>query len=103
MAPVTSEIGFLEADADVAAERFASWRSSLSRFRREKYEQRRVEGELAALLCAHAPLTSVMPHRFLFVPTRSSWTAYFDNGHTPGPMLLRLSPSSRRSWGASRR
>jgi hypothetical protein len=81
MAPVTSEIGFLEADAGTAAGHFAAWQSSLSRFGRVKFEHRRVEGDLRSILCALHPLTSIQRQRFLFVPTDSEWTAYFDNGH----------------------
>jgi hypothetical protein len=81
MAPVTQEIGFLETDAARAAERFAAWHSSLSRLRIVRFKQRRVEGDFKTLLCALHPLTSILRRRFLFVPTESRWTAYFDNGH----------------------
>jgi hypothetical protein len=33
------------------------------------------------MLMALPPLTSVEARRFLFVPTKSKWTAFFDNGH----------------------
>jgi len=81
LGPVTREIGFLETGAAEAADRFAAWQSSLSKLRLVRYRSRRIHGDFRALLCALAPLTSVQRERFLFVPTRNPWCAYFDNGH----------------------
>jgi hypothetical protein len=81
LGPVTWEIGFLETEAARAAEQFAAWQSSLSKLGLVKYMTRPIQGALRSLLCELAPLTSVQRERFLFAPTRSRWTAYFDNGH----------------------
>lgn len=77
--PVTREIGFLAAPIETAVAQFVGWQSKLRGSGR--YATRRVNGELRALLCQLAPLTSVQRQRFLFLPTKGEWTAYFDNGH----------------------
>jgi hypothetical protein len=92
---VTSEIGFLEAEAADAADQFAAWQSSLSRLRLVKYRSRRVEGDFRSLLCTLHPLTSVQRERFLFVPTDSRWTAYFDNGHMGADATTTISVLAR--------
>jgi len=77
--PVTREIGFLAAPLEAAVAQFVEWQSGLRGS--GGYTTRRVSGELRSLLCALEPLTSVQRERFLFVPTRSRWVAYLDNGH----------------------
>ncbi len=79
-APVTWEIGFLETTAENAAHAFLEWESPVQAERGVRVERRQVEGCLSELLCALAPLTSVERRRFLFLPTKSGWTAFFDNG-----------------------
>src|SRR4051794_21276704 len=79
LAPVTWEIGFVEADAAEAVERFAAWWKAPVWFLRRSVRVRRVEGDLRTLLCALDPLVDIETSRFLFVPTRSGWTAFFDN------------------------
>jgi hypothetical protein len=78
-APVTSEMGFLETDAEHAARAFATWQGGLLAPRGIAVEVRPVSGSLEQALCALLPLTSPETQRHLFLPTRSAWTAYLEN------------------------
>ena len=79
-APVTSELGFLETGAEQAARAFAAWQGGLLAPRGIAVEVHPVSGTLEQALSALLPLTSPEPRRHLFLPTRSPWTAYVDNG-----------------------
>jgi hypothetical protein len=79
-APVTSELGFLETDAAHAARSFAAWQEGLMAPRGIAVGLRPVSGTLDQVLSALLPLTSPESRRDLFIPTRSSWTAYIENG-----------------------
>jgi hypothetical protein len=79
-APMTSEMGFLEARAEYAARAFASWQAGLQAPRGISVQVRPVSGSLEQALSALLPLTDAERQRYLFMPTRSSWTAYLDNG-----------------------
>ena len=81
-APVTSEMGFLETDAEHAARAFATWQRGLLTPRGFTVEVRPVSGSLEQALSALLPLTSPETQRHLFIPTRSAWTAYVENGWT---------------------
>ena len=79
-APITSEMGFLETDAEHAARAFAAWQAGLLAPRGIAVEVRPVSGSLEQALSALLPLTSPESRRDLFIPTRSPWTAYVENG-----------------------
>jgi hypothetical protein len=79
-APVTSELGFLEARAEYAARAFASWQGGLQASRGIAVQARPISGSLEQVLSALLPLTDAERQRHLFLPTRGSWTAYLDNG-----------------------
>ena len=78
-APVTSEMGFLETDAEHATRAFAEWEGGLHADRGIAVEARPVSGPLEHALSALLPLTDTERQRYLFMPTRSAWTAYVDN------------------------
>lgn len=78
-APVTSELGFLETDAEHAARAFAAWQGGLLVPRGIAVEARPVSGSLEQSLSALLPLTTPEVRRHLFIPTRSPWTAYVEN------------------------
>ena len=89
-APVTSEMGFLELDAERAARAFAAWQGGLPTADGIAVETRPVKGSLEQVLSTLLPLTDSERQRYLFIPTRSPWTAYVDNSHrgtyVSGPM-----------------
>jgi hypothetical protein len=78
-APVTSEMGFLETDAEHAARAFGEWQAGLEASRGIAVQVQPVSGILEQALRALLPLTSPERRRYLFMPTRSAWTGYVDN------------------------
>lgn len=79
-APVTSEMGFLETRAEHAARTFAAWHTELSTPRGITVNVRPVFGTLEQTLSALLPVTGPEVQRQLFLPTRSPWAAYVENG-----------------------
>jgi hypothetical protein len=80
-APVTSEMGFLEARAEYAAGSHAAWQRGLLAPHGVSVEVRPVTGSLEQVLSSLLPLTDSETQRHLFIPTRSTWTAYVANGY----------------------
>lgn len=79
--PLTSEVGFLQCDAKTATEAFFNWQKRIQSPRGVEVEVKAVSCEsLGHLLPKLLPLTSVERRRMVFVSTRGSWCAYFDNG-----------------------
>jgi hypothetical protein len=79
-APVSSDMGFLEWEAERAARAFAAWQAELAAPRGVTVEARPVVGTLQQVFSALLPLSHGEKRRYLFIPTRSAWTAYVDNG-----------------------
>lgn len=77
-APITRQIGFLQADHQAIASAFLGWMAEGIR-KDEVHHQRPVEGSIRDVLSSLLPLSDHR-RRFVMVPTASSWTAYFDNG-----------------------
>ncbi len=78
--PSLREMGFLETDAEHAARAFAAWQAGLQAPRGIAVEVRPVSGSLEQALSSLLPMTSPETRRYLFIPTRSPWTAYVENG-----------------------
>jgi hypothetical protein len=79
-APVTEEMGFLELGAEQAAQEFATWQRGLVASDGFTLEVRPVTGTLEQALSSLLPLTSgERQRRYLFIPTRSAWTAYVNS------------------------
>jgi hypothetical protein len=104
-APVTSELGFLEARAEYAARAFASWHAGLQASRGIAIQVRPVSGTLEQVLPALLPLTDAERQRHLFLPTRGCWTAYLDTGWrgTDAGSPMPGSPSLSSSWSSTSR
>jgi hypothetical protein len=79
-APITKEMGFLETETEHAARALTAWRAGLQASRGIAVEARPVSGHLEQALSALLPITSPETRRELFIPTRSPWTAYVENG-----------------------
>ena len=96
LAPMTSTLGFLEADHILAAQTFCDWLEPImQKARGASFMQRLVSGKLEEILALLLPLTSVERRRYLFVPTASSWTAFFDNGHHGTDVFSKVSRLSK--------
>jgi hypothetical protein len=79
-APVTSTMGFLELGAEQAAQAFATWQRGLPTSRGFTLEVLPVTSTLEQALSSLLPLTSgERQRRYLFIPTRSAWTAYVNS------------------------
>jgi hypothetical protein len=91
-APITSEVGFFEADLERTVEEFLGWYTSLANGWGETLTRREVAGDLPSTLDTLPPLTGGDIRRFLFVPTASRWTALFNNLRTgtdvTGPLAV---------------
>jgi hypothetical protein len=89
-APVTSTMGFLELGAEQAAQAFATWQRGLPSSEGFTVEVLPVSGTLEPVLSRLLPLSGGENLRYLFIPTRSAWTAFVDNQWTgtdaAGPM-----------------
>lgn len=81
LAPITHEIGFLECKRDVAVGSYLKWMRSIYEKRGRPMVPKEVQGTLDEVLRLLLPLTSVDRLRFVFIPTASPWTGFFDNGH----------------------
>lgn len=79
-APITSEIGFLECPALTAADAFQEWQRPIQSARGVRLNRHELVGDFPTKLESLLPLTSHEARRFLFLPTKGGWTAYFDNG-----------------------
>ena len=95
-APVTEEMGFLEMDAEQAAHAFATWHGGLALYRGCTIEVLPVTGRLEPVLSRLLPLTGGQTQRDLFIPTRSAWTAYVENGWTGTDASSAMSVMARR-------
>ena len=95
-APVTSEMGFLELGAEQAAQAFATWERGVLTPRGISVEVLPVSGSLEQVLCRLLPLNGVEIERNLFIPTRSAWTAYVENGWTGTDAASTMSAMARR-------
>jgi hypothetical protein len=89
LAPITSTLGFLECDTETAASAFCRWRERILRPYGQTIEARDVSSETLEGTLRHLLPLANMHLKFLFVPTRSRWTAYFDNGwHGSDPVSI---------------
>ena len=81
LAPITYEAGFIECDCARVVEEYLRWMEPIQRNRGVRLVSAKVNESLENTLRRLLPLTSVEARRFLFLPTASPWTTYFDNGH----------------------
>ena len=81
LAPITSDIGFIEAPAADAVAAFLDKEGPIHGPYGRTFTRTAIAGTLEEVLQKLLPLTSVHRLRHLFIPTASRWTAYIDNGH----------------------
>jgi hypothetical protein len=80
LAPITVNFGFVEADLGTLCAWYEKREREILAHRSNTVVTRNVAGLLADKLLSLLPLTSIEHRRILLVPTRSPWTAFFDNG-----------------------
>jgi hypothetical protein len=79
LAPITSEIGFLECEIREVTTAYIDWMFPVQQQRSVTLVQTILAGDLESVLHNLLPLTSHEARRVVFVPTVNGWTAYFDN------------------------
>ena len=80
-APITDTIGFLRCDLETAVKAFLDWQGDIQSKRGVSLVDTRLSGSFMSDMNHLLPLTSVERRRYLFIPTKSNWTAFLDNGH----------------------
>ncbi|MFL5343607.1 MAG: hypothetical protein ACJ8AT_02380 [Hyalangium sp.] len=96
-APVSSTMGFLELEAEQAAQAFATWQRGLVASDGFTVEVLPVSGTLEQVLSRLLPLTSgERQRRYVFIPTRSAWTAYVNSVWTGTDAASPMSYMARR-------
>ena len=96
LAPITSQIGFLEAPLELAAQAFQAWQQHIFDPLGISIARDSVTGGLEEVLLSLLPLTSVRPRRYLLVPTRSPWIAFLDSGYRGTDAASQVSYLARR-------
>jgi hypothetical protein len=83
LAPITTSMGFIEAETDYVVDGFIEWREEIITKAGWKriVEKRSINGNLDAVLRSLLPLRMGDITKFLFIPTTSKWTAYISNGY----------------------
>lgn len=79
LAPLTSAMGFFEADHYIAVESFVKWCQEIDEPHGVSIVRRAVTGNLEDVLRTLLPFSREGQNRFLFIPTTSHWTAYVAN------------------------
>lgn len=80
LAPTTSTIGFFETDVEPLTRAFIEWQASALQSQGITLSKREISGSLRDVLSQLLPLAGPRRTRYLFLPTASKWTAFFDNG-----------------------
>ncbi len=94
--PICDTVGFLKCDARVAAQAFVDWQSPIQRTRGVSVSAAPIADRFPDAVLRLLPLTNIEARRFLFIPTRSEWTAFFDNGHQGTDVFAQLSYLSEK-------
>lgn len=77
---VTTSFGLIKANSEQAACAFREWQNQILANYGFSLQHSEINGDLDSILKKLFPLTSPILTRYLFVPTLSEWTMYFDNG-----------------------
>jgi hypothetical protein len=82
LAPITTSMGFFETECADVVQHFLGWQEEIKKTGRfiKRITSRPVTGTLEQVLQALLPLKTNTATRYLFIPARNGWTAYFDNG-----------------------
>jgi len=84
LSPITSSYGFIEKETNELVDCYLDWQKEINEqiplSKRTEYKASLLGGSLEQVLLKLLPLGVQGEYRFLFIPTRSKWTAYFANG-----------------------
>lgn len=78
LAPLTSHLCFIEADFESVVDEYLRWMSPI--LRRSHLRRKVLNENFRDTLLRLLPITVPVDVRNLFIPTKSKWTAFFDNG-----------------------
>lgn len=79
---LTTSFGFVNASAKDASAAYLHWMNEVVlKQSTDHCEPSEIAGTIEDALMSLFPLESNVPSRSLLVPTKSDWTAYFDNGY----------------------
>ncbi len=83
LAPITTSMGFIENDFDTVVEKYYQWhQGNIHRFDpKARIVIETLQGDLEKVLRKTLPLKMGDSNRSLFIPTKSNWIAYIDNGY----------------------
>ena len=81
--PITTEVGFFEAEYDFVVNGFIEWQRKIIRGWDEQIiiSSKNVQGTFPKTLNELLPLTTLDARRYLLIQTNSDWVAFFENGY----------------------
>jgi hypothetical protein len=80
ISPITSSIGFLEIDFELASKAYEDWMKPILKEYGFRLKKETLSENFQNILLKLQPLVSPIRTKFLFIPTNSNWTAFLDNG-----------------------
>ena len=99
--PITAEVGFFDSSLPVIADAFGEWQKKILRPSGMYLEKLDINGNLEEILLRLLPLTIPIHCRYVFIPTRNNWTAFFSNGRrgtdSAGPVHVLSKVINRRA------
>jgi hypothetical protein len=81
-APITSSYGFFDCEIEKLVADFMNWHAEMPIPRlRKNYSRQDISGDIEQAVRSLLPLRMGSSSRYLFLPTRNQWIAYFDNNY----------------------
>jgi len=79
--PISSTIAFIENDINTITSELIAWQNPLINKFNNTLQSKVINEDLKKTMLSLCPLTTIEKRRYLLIPTKSKWTAFFDNGH----------------------
>lgn len=80
--PITSALAFIKEKPETIVNELISWQTPLIEKYKNSLNFDYIKKDFSNTLLSLCPLTTIEKRRYLVIPTKSEWTAFFDNGHT---------------------
>jgi len=109
LTPITTSMGFFEGECTDVVRHFIDWQEEIKKSGSiiKRIATRCVTGNLENILRSLLPLQKVGATKYLFIPAKHGWTAYFDNGYRgTDPTVIGHMPElmpNRSVWVVARR